>query len=225
VTRTDSVLRSRRASEETPAEPPRETAARPRGGRIVRTPGVAAAESAEDHFRRLAASELPRSYRLAGLLLGDAFDAEDAVQDALLRAWRELPRLRDPDRFQAWFDRILVNICRDRLRRRRLVRLVAIDPETADEPLHATDLAARTGAFNRTVDPFRAVLERDAVLRATQRLGPEERAVIVLHYWADLTLDDVARRTSSPIGTVKTRLHRALRTLGTLLDEEEGGWA
>jgi RNA polymerase sigma-70 factor (ECF subfamily) len=140
--------------------------------------------------------ELDRAYRLAGLILGGASDAEDVVQDAVLVAWRSYRSLHDPDKFRAWFDRIVVNICRDRLRRRRIVRFVPIDG----------DAAARN-------DPFAAVLARDAVLRHLDVLGPDERPIVVLHYWADLALEDVALRLEIPVGTVKSRLHRALERM------------
>lgn len=168
---------------------------------------MAPRETDEIRWQRLAASGLRRSYHLAGLILGGGADAEDAVQDALLRSWSELGSLRDDDRFEAWFDRILVNACRDRLRRRRRVRFLPLPDNTA--------IATR--------DPFRPVIERDAILRAADGLGVDERTVLVLHYWADLTLDEVARRMGIPVGTAKTRLHWALRSIRTVLGEERGG--
>ena len=78
--------------------------------------------AASDRLLGMSRAELDRAYRLAGLLLGDATEAEDATQEALLRAWRSIDSLRDPAGFGAWFDRILVNGCRDRLRRRRRIR-------------------------------------------------------------------------------------------------------
>jgi len=151
-----------------------------------------------DRFRRLAAEELDRAYRLAGLVLGDQTEAEDATQEALLRAWRGAGTLRDPDGFQAWFDRILVNVCRDRLRLRGRVRFIPLD--TVAEPA-------------LEVDPFRSVLERDEALRVLALLDPDERVIVVLHYFADLTLGSVAARTGRPLGTVKSRLHHALRAM------------
>jgi RNA polymerase sigma-70 factor, ECF subfamily len=148
-----------------------------------------------ESFVTLTTAALDRAYRLAGLILSDAVEAEDAVGDALERAWASFGRLRDPAGFPAWFDRILVNGCRDRLRRRRRVQFVPLEP-AHDRP-----------AFG---DPFREVLERDDLLRSVRHLDDEERLVIVLHFWADLTLADVAARTGWPIGTVKSRLHRAL---------------
>jgi RNA polymerase sigma-70 factor (ECF subfamily) len=145
---------------------------------------------------RLADGGLDRAFRLAGLILGDQHEAEDATQEALLRAWQSAASLRDPAGFGAWFDRILVNVCRDRLRRRGKVRLIAIE---------AAALPSR--------DPFRDIADRDEVLRAMTGLGDDERLVILLHYWADLTLEAVAERLGWPVGTVKSRLHRALDSM------------
>ena len=152
----------------------------------------------EEHFLRLAGSELDRVYRLAGFLLGDAHEAEDATQEALIRAWRSIGSLRDPGGFLPWFDRIVVNLCRDRLRRRRRIRFIPLDG-TAD--------------LVQVADPFGAILDRDEVLGRLNMLGADERIVVVLHYWADLTLVAVAERLGWPIGTVKSRLHRALETM------------
>jgi RNA polymerase sigma factor (sigma-70 family) len=140
---------------------------------------------------------LDHAYRLAGLLLGSGADAEDAVQEACLKAWRSAGTLREPEAFAAWFDRILVNTCRDSIRRRTRNRLVGIDgaPETSDG------------------DAFEEVLARDALLRTIDCLDVDERAVVVLHYWADLSLPEVANRLGWRVGTVKSRLHRALSTL------------
>jgi RNA polymerase sigma-70 factor (ECF subfamily) len=109
-------------------------------------------------------------------------------------AWQSFDRLRDGDRFAAWFDRILVNGCRDRLRRRGRVRFIALDP--------SIDPAA--------ADPFRELIDRDALLSGLDRLTPDERIVIVLRFWADLPLDEIADRLGRPLGSVKSRLHRAL---------------
>lgn len=154
-------------------------------------------------FLALATRELDRAYRLAGLLLGDRTEAEDATQDALLRAWQGRAGLRDPIQFQAWFDRILVNACRDRLRRRRPVRFIALE-----------DAGDRPGSD----DPFALITNRDQVLRAAARLDDDERLVVVLRFWADLSLADIADRTGWPIGTVKSRLHRALRRMAGWLE-------
>lgn len=159
-----------------------------------------------ERFVRLAGSELDRAYRLAGLLLGSRREAEDATQEARLRAWRGVAALRDPEGFQAWFDRILVNVCGDRLRRRTRIRFITLDEETASGPAG---------------DPFRAVLDRDEVLRALAVLDDDERLVVILHYWADLTLAAIAEHVGWPLGTVKSRLHRALVRLAGSLDGDK----
>lgn len=156
-------------------------------------------------FLRLAGGELDRAYRLAGLLLGDAHEAEDATQEALLRAWLALGSVADAAAFRPWFDRILVNLCRDRLRRRAKIRFLPIE----------------AGAGATIADPFRDAIARDEALRALDALDTDERTVLVLHYWADLPLADVADRTGWPIGTVKSRLHRALGKAGDRLREAE----
>jgi RNA polymerase sigma-70 factor (ECF subfamily) len=158
----------------------------------------ASSVEAPERVRHLAEGALDRSYRLAGLILGDQSEAEDATQDALLRAWRSAASLRDPAGFSAWFDRILVNVCRDRLRKRGKVRFLALD-EIGSEPIER--------------DPFRSIFDRDQVLRALATLDDDLRIVLLLHYWADLTLDAVAERVGWPVGTVKSRLHRGLDEL------------
>jgi RNA polymerase sigma-70 factor (ECF subfamily) len=163
--------------------------------------GSLATTSGRDHAAaRLAALgdvELDRAFRLAGLMLGDAAEAEDAAQEAILRAWRSAGSLRDPDGFDAWLDRILVNVCRDRLRRRGRIRWISLEE----------------GHDGAAPDPFAALLERDALLGSLRTLDPDELSVVVLHYWADLTLEAVAVRVGAPVGTVKSRLHRALERI------------
>ena len=146
----------------------------------------------------MARSELDRAYRLAGLVLGTGADAEEAVGDALERAVRSIHGLRDDRLFRAWFDRILVNACRDRLRRRRLVRFVPID-------------AVSHRSSDR--DAFATIIDSDDLLRAVGQLPPDDRITVVLRFWADLEVNEIAARTGVPAGTVKSRLHRALERL------------
>lgn len=157
---------------------------------------------AESRILEAGRAEIDRLYRLAGLLLGNATDAEDATQEALLRAWRSAGSLRDVTSVGAWLDRILVNVCRDRLRRRQTVRFIAL-----------TD-----GLGGTSADPFQVVLDRDEVLQAMTHLDPDQRIVVVLHYWAGLTLSDIAERMGWPAGTVKSRLHHALERMRRRID-------
>jgi RNA polymerase sigma factor (sigma-70 family) len=163
-----------------------------------------AADDRRANFLAGARPALDRAYRLAGILLADGHEAEDAVQDALVVAWQSFHTLREADRFGAWFDRILVNGCRDRLRRRNVVRFIPIDggPEPAGR------------------DPFTAFIERDALLAGIGALTPDERIVVVLRFWADLPLEGIAERLGWPIGTVKSRLHRALGRLRADLSQD-----
>lgn len=149
---------------------------------------------AQQAFLRLADRELHRAYRLAGLILGNQHDAEDATQDALMRAWAAASSLHSWDDFQAWFDRILVNLCRDRLRRRRVLSFTPMGSEH-DRP---------------DIDQFQQVIAQDEVLRAMSVLDADLRTVVVLRYWADLPVDAIAQRVGVPSGTVKSRLNRAL---------------
>lgn len=157
-------------------------------------------------FEQLVDERLDASYRLARLILRNAQEAEDATHDAFARAWRDLHRLRDPDRLEAWFGRILANACRDRLRRRRTRSHDALD--------HA---AARATPD----DPHRQVEERDALERAFEELNADQRIAVVLRYYGDLPVDEVARRMGAPVGTVRSRLHYALRHLRGALERAD----
>jgi RNA polymerase sigma-70 factor (ECF subfamily) len=157
-----------------------------------------------ERFLTVSRPALDRAYRLAGLLLANAHEAEDAVQDALVVAWQSFDSLREPAKFGAWFDRIVVNGCRDRLRRRGVVRFI---PMGAD-------------ADPQDRDPFQAFIERDALLVHLDRLTADERIVVVLRFWADLPLESIAGRLDWPLGTVKSRLHRALGRLRVTLDDD-----
>jgi RNA polymerase sigma-70 factor, ECF subfamily len=169
--------------------------------------GNAGIDERTDHgreaaFIRLADRQLAASYRLAALLLDSEVEGQDATQDAALIAWQRFASLRDPDRFDAWFQRIVVNICRDRLRRRGGVRFLAID-DIAEPP-------TMDGAANRA--------EHDALRSSIGTLTPDQRTVVVLRYYADLSLDEIAERTGERLGTVKSRLHYALEALHAAYD-------
>lgn len=155
-------------------------------------------------FSVLIGPRLDRAYGLAWHLMGHADDAEDACQEALLAAWSAWPRLRDRDRFDAWFDRILVNTCIEHLRRqaRRPQAMLPDDPDIADR------------------DTLAGSADKDAIGRALGRLSPEHRATVVLRFWADLSTDSIAERLGVPAGTVRSRLHYAIGALRTELESE-----
>lgn len=161
-------------------------------------------ESKADAFCRLVEPETDGAYRLAGYLLGNSADAQDAAQDAIAKAWMSFGSLRDQVMFDRWFRRILVNGCRDRLRRRGRVRWVSLDAPDAPE--------------HEAADPFAASLSRDALGRALDVLSPDERLIVVLHYWNDLGTAEIAALLGIPQGTVKFRLHSAYGALRRKLD-------
>ena len=158
-----------------------------------------------DAFGTLAASSIDRLYAIAVRVVHDRDRAEDAVQSTLLKAWRDLPSLRDPARFDAWLHRLLIRACYDEARRQRAyvsnARVVSMEPSEADSAGHLAD--------------------RDQLERAFQRLPVEQRAVIVLHHYEDLPLTEVAEALGIPVGTARSRLHYALRTLRGAVEADE----
>jgi len=144
---------------------------------------------------------LDRAYRTAQLILLDPTEAEDATHDAALVAWRRFAELRDPARFEAWFGRILVNACRDRLRaRRRLPIIIDAGSVAGLDQGHGTD-------------PGDAIARSELLREAFRLLSPEHREVVALRFYADLTVEQIAERTGTRVGTVKSRLHYALRRM------------
>ena len=153
-------------------------------------------EGREAAFAEFVGASLDRSYALAAVILGNRVEAEDAVHDAALRAWSRWGNLRDPRCFDAWFGRILLNACRDRIRRRR-----------PSLPLFTEQLP------DASPDPFAKTGEIEALQEAIARLSVDHRTVIALRYLADLSLEEVADRLNIPMGTVKSRLHHAMNAL------------
>jgi RNA polymerase sigma factor (sigma-70 family) len=158
-------------------------------------------------FARRSDDYLSHALGLAFYILGDAHEAEDATQDAMARAWRARRSLRSIESFDAWIDRIVVNACRERIRRRRSIREIALPSESQLEP--------------EALDRFGALLARDSVGRALGALTVDQRAVVVLRYWLDLSLEQIAERLGWPLGTVKSRLHYGLAALRERLERDE----
>ena len=163
-------------------------------------------QAIDTRFAEALADELSGAYRLAGYLLADAAEAQDAVQEASMRAWRAWSKLREPDKFHSWFSQILVNVCRPRLGKKARHRTFDIDEVDVEG-----------------TDPFRSALARDAIGRALSSLSTELRMVVVLRYWGDLSLAEIADRLSIPIGTVKSRHHAALQNLRRRIEPATGG--
>ena len=159
----------------------------------------------EEAFARLAVAAGDRLHAVAHRILRDLDLAEDATQQALLAIWRDLPQLRDPARFDAWSYRLLVRACYLEGRRSRQwtpnMRLLP-----SDEPMQA--------------DGTSSVIDRDQLERGFRRLSIDHRAVLVLHHYLDMPLDQVAESLGVPAGTVRSRLHHAMRGLRAALDAD-----
>jgi RNA polymerase sigma-70 factor (ECF subfamily) len=155
-------------------------------------------------FQRLCDEHLDGSYRLARVILGNSAEAEDAVHDAVVTAWTKYSSLRDPARFEAWFHRIVVNTCRNRLKQTGRGRELPL--ESAKVPV--------------APDAIGAVHERERMSRAFGALEPDHRVVLALRYYRDLPVDEIASLTGVRSGTVKSRLHRAQQRMRAILTSE-----
>jgi len=149
-------------------------------------------------FAVLARAAATRLDAAARLILRDREQARDAVQEALIRAWRDLPGLRDPDRFDAWLYRLLSNAAIDEARRRRR-RIIEVDITTTAMAVYD--------------DPVVTFADRDALDRALAELAPEHRALVVLHYYLGLPLPEAAAAMGISLGAAKSRLHRSISAL------------
>jgi RNA polymerase sigma-70 factor (ECF subfamily) len=162
--------------------------------------GIQATMTGEEAVRALLLSRLDGAYRLATCILRDTAAAEDAVQEAALRAWAMRRGLRDPDRAEAWFARIVVNTCRAELTRRSRRRVVG-----------EAGLVAGADETHEL---------RDEVGRALARLTPEEQVVVAMRYGRDLTVPQIALQTGIREGTIKSRLHNAQEHLRAAFEAE-----
>jgi RNA polymerase sigma-70 factor (ECF subfamily) len=151
-----------------------------------------------DAFAALAGATIARLDATARLIVRDHDLARDAVQDTLVRCWRDLPTLQDPVAFDAWLHRLLVNACLDLVRRKRR-RPVEVELT----PIHNPAMA----------DFSDQLIDRDLLRQALGTLDPEWRAIVVLHYFLEYPLPEVARMVGIPLGTAKSRLHRAIALL------------
>ena len=155
-------------------------------------------------FGVLARQHADRVYALTNRILVDPGAAEDAAQQALIKAWRDLPSLRDPDLFDGWLRRLVVRACYDQAgtdrRWRAQIRLL---PEV--EP---------------AADPTGALAARDEMERAMIRLKPQQRAVLVMRFYLDLPVAEIAATLEVSVGTVSSRLHYALAELRSILEAD-----
>ena len=146
-----------------------------------------------------------RSLSIAFRVIRDLHLAEDAVQAAYVEAWRDLPALRDPEQFEAWFHRLLVRACyREARHSRRHEAVVRAVPAGGD------------GGFDETG----RVVDRDQLERCMRRLPIEHRTVLVFHHYLDLPVAEIATRLGIPVGTVKSRLHYATTSMRAALEAD-----
>jgi RNA polymerase sigma-70 factor, ECF subfamily len=165
----------------------------------------AARSGDEEAFASIARGSADRLFAIAHRILRDVGRAEDAVQQTLVTAWRELPGLRETVRFEAWIHRILVNACYAEARRASTWRanVVAL-------PIEGPAMA------DTTVD----VATRDALDRGFRRVPPEQRAIFVLHHYLGWPLGEIAATLGIPLGTVKSRLRYATSTLRAAIEAD-----
>jgi RNA polymerase sigma-70 factor (ECF subfamily) len=156
-------------------------------------------------FGVLAAGAIDRLYAIARLILRDAELAEDATQDALIRAWRDLPTLRDVERFDAWLYRLIVRASADIGRHRRRWRAeVSLLPHEPSEP-----------------DRVSALADRDLIERGLRRLTDGQQSILVLHFYVGLSPSETAGALDIPVGTAKSRLHYAIEALRAAMAADE----
>jgi len=158
-----------------------------------------------DAFTELQRGSIDKLYAIARLILRDSDRAQDATQEAYIAAWRRLSGLRDPDKFEPWIRRLLVNACYEEARKekRRARAEGRVRPIDTD-----------------TVDPAIVSADRDELARAFETLAPEQRALIVLHYHFGLPMHEIALALGLPVGTVKSRLHRTKQQLRATLEAD-----
>ena len=155
-------------------------------------------------FALIVDGSFDRCYEVARRILGESHMAQDATQAAMVAIWRELPKLRDAGRFDAWSYRITVNACYAEVKRAK--RAI---------PVIAADERAVSG------DDYGTVIDRDRLERAFSRLKLEQRSVLVLRYYLDQPVEAVADTLGIPPGTAKSRIHHALRAMRAAIDADE----
>jgi RNA polymerase sigma-70 factor (ECF subfamily) len=165
-----------------------------------------ASDGDHDAFALLVGASVARLEAVARLILRDQELARDAVQDAYIRAWRDLPGLRDPERFDAWLHRLTVNACLDAVRRRKR-RPIEVDLSPMMPPTIG--------------DPTGHIADRDQLERGFRHLRPDQRAVLVLHYYVGMSASAVAESLDIPVGTAQSRLNRALAELRAAIAADE----
>ena len=165
-----------------------------------------AARGDHEAFDALVKLASNRLYAIAYRIVRDQHLAEDALQQTLITVWNELPRLRDPDRFDAWTYRLIARAAIAEARRARRNDTVDLLPDDAD--------------LSRSPDAYRAVIDRDELDRGFRRISPEQRAVLVLQHFGGLSQAEIADVLGIPIGTAGSRIHYAARALRAAIEAD-----
>ena len=165
-----------------------------------------------DAYDALARAVAPRLYRAAHRIMRDLDSAQDATQQALVAMWREIPRLRDPDRFDAWTYQLVVRYCLMELRSRRR-RLTVVRDLGNVRSIGSTEPSR--------ADDSRVIADRDELERAFRLLTEEQRAVVVLRHYVGLSVAESAEALGVPVGTAASRLHYATRALRAALEAND----
>ncbi len=168
------------------------------GARVPRAVVERAQHGDREAFAELVAAMIGRLNGAAHLLVRDPDRARDAVQETLIRAWRDLPSLRDPSRFEPWLRRLLLNACIDQSRRERRYRLDVALTEVDDD-----------GRGN----PIARISDRDELERAFARIHDDHRAILVQRFYLGASLEEICETLGIPLGTAKSRLHRAIEAM------------
>jgi RNA polymerase sigma-70 factor, ECF subfamily len=167
-------------------------------------------------FEALVDTRIDRCYRLAFSILSNDADAADATQDALVSAWRQLPRLRDTAAFDGWLNRIVANAAL--MARRHRVRLREVSVRPADPGAERSQPEPRQDLHART--QMDEMVDNDAIGRAFDRLRPQDRVILVLHHVEERPVAEIARSLGIPVGTAKWRLHAARNALEKAMEAE-----
>ena len=172
-------------------------------------------------FAQLVSSRLDRSWRFVRAIGGGRVDVDDVVQEAFVLVWRDLPRLRDLDAFDAWLRAILVHATRHAIRGVGQVRLIPLSSDPASDAVDASTTIRVDSVRDPHPEPGAALASREAFARAFARLSLDQRTILVLHYVEGQPLEFVADVLRRPLGTVKSRLHGARLALRAAIAAED----
>jgi len=171
-------------------------------------------------FEALVRPRLDRCFRIAWAILSSDADAADAMQEALVAVWKQLPRLRDPAAFDGWVNRVVANTAITQRRKRGRRKEVQVREAAADTDHVSTPTFESVAEQALIRDDTDRIAERDSISSAFQRVRPEDRALLVLHHVDGRSVAEIARMLAVPTGTAKWRLHQARRAFERAMEVE-----